>query len=118
MVVVVGGAQAYRGPEGKSGEDDWQLKFAFKPFESGSHVVDFADAVCMLSFAQAGTTEVEAQDGKSEAVERFHGVEDDLVMERSSVERMRMADQRRVRGRGRAIVEQGLEASGGAVEKE
>jgi hypothetical protein len=58
----------------------------------GTHVFYFAFAAGMLAFAQAGAAEVEAEDGESEAVERFHGVEDDFVVQRSAVQRMRMAD--------------------------
>jgi hypothetical protein len=60
-----------------------------------AHIFDFADAVGVLAFAQTGAAEVEAQHRESEAVERFHGVEDDFVVERSTVERMRMVQTRR-----------------------
>ncbi len=76
------------------------------------------DAVCVFAFAQAGAAEVEAKDGESEAVERLHGVEDDFVVQRSAVERVRMADHGGVRCVGRSGVEECFQASGGAGEEE
>src|SRR5208282_5474521 len=82
------------------------------------HVFDFADAVCVFALAQAGAAEVEAQHGESEVVERLHGVEDDFIVQRSTVERMRMTDDGSMRRVGRSGVEQGFQASGGAGEEE
>ena len=45
-------------------------------------------------------------------------MEDDFVVERASVERMRMADEGGVSGVGGSGIEEGFEASGGAVEEE
>ena len=89
-----------------------------QPVEGGAHVFDLADAVGVLAFAQSGAAEVEAQHRESEAVERFHGVEDDFVVQRSAEEWMRMTDERSVSRGGRSRVEQGFEASGGAFEEE
>ncbi len=72
----------------------------------------------MFSFTQAGAAEVEAEYGESEVVERLHGVEDYFVVERSSVERMRMTDYGSVGRGGRSGVEQSFQASGGAGEEE
>src|SRR5450759_968760 len=77
-VVGIGGAQSDGGSEGKAGEDYGERELAFEPIEGGAHVFDFADAVGVLAFAQSGAAEVEAEDGESVAVERFHGVEDDF----------------------------------------
>jgi len=96
-VIGVCGAQSYGGAERKTGEDDGQREFTFEPVEGGPDVFDFSDAVCVLALAQAGAAEIEAEHGKSEIVERFHGVEDDFVVQRSSIERMRMTDQGSVR---------------------
>jgi len=41
-------------------------------------------AVGMFAFTQARATKVETQYGKPEAVQRFHGVEDDFVVQRSA----------------------------------
>ena len=92
-VVGIGGAQANGGSERKSGENDGEREFAFQPVERGADVFDFANAVGVLAFAQTGAAKVEAEHGKSKAVQRLHGVEDDFVVQRSSIERMRMADQ-------------------------
>ena len=117
-VVRIGGAQSDGGSEGKAGEDYRKRELAFEPIEGGAHVFDFADAVGMLAFAQSGAAEVEAQHGESEAVERFHGVEDDFVVQRSTVKRMRMAHHGGMGRVGRSGVEQGFQASGGAGEEE
>ena len=112
--VGVGGAQSYGGAERKAGEDHGQREFAFEPIEGNAHVFDFADAVGVFAFAQASAAEVEAEHGESEAVERFHGVEDYFVVERSTVEWMRMADHGSVRRVRRSGVEQSFQTSGGA----
>ena len=113
-VIGIGGAQADGGAERKTGEDDRERELVFEPVEGGADVFDFPDAAGVLAFAQAGAAEIETEHRESEAVERFHGVEDDFVVQRSSVERMRMADHGGVRRVGRSVVEQSLKASGGA----
>jgi acetylornithine deacetylase len=117
-VVGIGGTQSDGGAERKTGEDDGQRELAFEPVEGGAHVFDFADAACVLAFAQFGAAEVETEHGESEAVERFHGVEDDFVVQRSTVERMRMAHHGGVRRVGRSGVEESFQASGGAGEEQ
>jgi hypothetical protein len=94
------------------------VKFGIEPIESSANVIDFAVATVVLALAEPGAAKVEAKNGKSEAVQGFHGMEDDFVVERAAEERMGMADERGMAGVGRASVEQGFEASGGAVEKE
>jgi len=117
-VVRIGGARSNSSAERKAGEDDGQRELMFQPVEGGAHVFDFADAICVLAFAQAGAAEVEAEHGESEAVERFHGVEDYFVVERSTVERMGMADHGGVRRAGRSGVEETFQASCGAGEEQ
>src|ERR1700674_3801206 len=117
-VVRISRARSDGGAKGKTGEDDGQREFVFEPVEGGAHVFDFANAVCVLAFTQAGTAEVEAEHGKSEAIERFHGVEDDFVVERSTEERMRMADHGGMRRAGRTGVEERFQSSGGAGEEQ
>ena len=68
--------------------------------------------------AQAGAAEIETEHGESEAVQSFHGVEDDFVVQRAAEHGMGMADEGGVGGVRGAGVEQGFEASGGAVEEE
>ncbi len=68
----------------------------------------------MLAFAQPGAAKIEAEHGKSETVERLHGVEDNFVMQRSTVQRMRMAHDGGMRRIGRPGVEQSFQTSGGA----
>ena len=106
--------EAYGGAERKTGKDDGQREFMFQPVEGGANIFDFANAASVLAFAQAGAAEVEAEHGESEAIESFHGVEDNFVVQRSAVERMRMTNNGGMGGGGRAGIEQGFEASSGA----
>ncbi len=117
-VVSIGGAQSDGGSEGKAGEDYGERELAFEPIERGAHVFDFPDAVGVLAFAQSGAAEVEAEHGESEAVERFHGVEDDFVVQRPSIERMRVAHQGGMGRTRQSCVEQGFQASGRAGEEQ
>ena len=111
--VIVSGAQSNPGAEGKTRKDDGQRELGFEPCERRAHVIDFADAVGVFAIAQAGAAEVEAKHGESEVVKRFHGVEYDFVVKRSTIERMWMAHQRGVRRGGRSGVEESFQASGG-----
>jgi len=117
-IVVIGGAEADGGSEGKSGEDDGEREFGLDPIESGADVFDFADAVGVHAFTQSCAAEVEAEDRESEAIEGFHGVEDDFVVERSAKERMRVTDDGSVGCGGGSGVEQSFQASGGAGDGE
>src|SRR5208283_1444032 len=62
--------------------------------------------------------EVESQHGKAKAVQHLHGVEDDLVVQRSAKQRVRMANHRGMSCVLSARIEQRFQATGGAVEKE
>jgi hypothetical protein len=66
----------------------------------------------MMSFAETGAAEIEAQDGKAEApvrsVQDFHSVIDDFVVEGSAAKRVRMTDEGSVLGIGRAFIEEGF----------
>jgi hypothetical protein len=116
-IVGIGGAEADGGSEGKSRKDDGEREFGLDPIESGADVFDFADAVGVLALAQSGAAEVEAEDGESEAVEGFHGVEDDFVVERSAKEGMRMTNHGSVGCGGGSGVEQSFQTSGRASER-
>ena len=93
------------------------MKFAVEPIESGADIIEFSVTFVVLSFAQTCSAEVEAEHGKSEAVKSFHGVEHDFVVQSSTEDGMRMADQRGMGGVRRAHVKQGFEASGGTFEE-
>jgi len=73
--------------------------------------------VIVFSLAQSGSAEVEAEHRKSKAVQRFHRVEDDLVMERSAEHGMRMTNYGRVRRVLRARVEQSFEPTSGTFKE-
>jgi hypothetical protein len=72
------------------------MEFLIEPVERSTDIVDFAMPLRMSTVAEASTAKVEAQHRESETVEGLHGVEDDLVMQRAAVDRVWMADQRRV----------------------
>ena len=114
--VGAGDAQADVRAEGKSGEEDRQALVLFEPVEGGADVVLFAAPVVMGAFAEAGSAEVEAQDGQAEGLEGLHGVIDDFVVHGSSTERVRVAEEDGVFCLGRASVEQGFETARGAGE--
>src|SRR5580692_1869050 len=89
-----------------------------EPVKCGADIVDFAVALVVLAYAQSGSTKVEAQHGKPKTVQRLHGVEYDFVVQRPAEQRVRMADERRMRGVGCSRVEQRLQASGRTFEKQ
>ena len=72
----------------------------------------------MFTVAQSGSAEVEAQNGKPKTIQRLHGVKDHLVVQRPAEHRMRMTDDRSVRGVFRTRIEQRFETSRWTVEKE
>jgi len=114
-VVGIGGAQSDSGAKRESGKDDGQSEFMLEPVESGADVLDFADAVRVLTFAQSGTAKIEAQHGESEAVQRFHGVEDDLVVQRPAMERVRMTHNGCMRRVWRSPVQQRFQSPNRAI---
>ena len=73
-----------------------------------------------MAFAEAGATEVEAENRKAEAevgaIENLHGVIDDFVVQRAAAERVRMADESGEAGAGSTFVEESFESAGGAAE--
>jgi hypothetical protein len=56
------------------------MKLPVKPVEGDANVVDFTDTFVVFTCAQAGSAKVEAQDGKSQGIQRLCGVEDDFVV--------------------------------------
>jgi acetylornithine deacetylase len=87
------------------------MKLVIDPIQRGAHVVYFALALIVFTFAQSGPTKVETQHGKSKTVQRFHRVEHNFVVQRSAKQRVRMANQCRMRGVLRAGVKQSFQAS-------
>src|SRR5689334_1223242 len=71
----------------------------------------------MRALAKPGATKVEAQDGKTESVQRFGCVIHNFVVHRSAMKRMRMADERRVRSILLPGVQQRFKPSCGPGEK-
>jgi hypothetical protein len=93
------------------------MVFRIKPIERGVHVFHLAIALIMFALAQSGSTKIKPQHGKTETVQRLHGVKDNLVVQRSAEQRMGMTDQCGVRRVGRASVQQSFQTSGRPVEK-
>jgi len=116
--IVVSRAQADRGAKRKSGKNQRQMESCVKPVERGPYVFDFTLAVVVLALAQSRATEVEAQHGKSEVIQRLHGVKHNFIVQGSAKQRMRMADHRGVARIASASIEQRLQAPGRAVDIE
>ena len=112
------GSQSNRRAKRESRENDGQMKLRVQPVESGAGVFHFSLAVIVFARAESRAAEVKAQDGKTETVQRFHGVEDDFVMQRSTKQRMRMADDRRVRRILRTCIEQRFQSSSWTFQEE
>jgi hypothetical protein len=91
--------------------------FRIEPVECGSNILDFAFTVIVFAFAQSRSAKVEAQHGKSKAVQCLHRVKYDLIVKRSAEKRMRMANYRSVRGIGCSSIQQRLKATGGTVQE-
>ena len=89
-----------------------------KPVECSPHIIDFPVAVIMFALAQASSSKVEGQHRKAKTIQRLHGVEDNLVMQRPAKQRMRMTNHRSVRRIFRASVEQRLQPSRRTVESQ
>ena len=96
MIRAAAGLNRHGCAEAETGEENREMKLAVQPVEGGVDVFDCRTAV-VLAFTQAGTAEVEAKYGEVEApcgvVHHFHGVVDDFVVKRATVERMGMADE-------------------------
>ena len=94
------------------------MELGVQPVQSGANVVHFTEAVIVCTLAHSHASKIETQHRKAEAVDSFHGVKDDLIVKRSTVQRMGMTDQRGVRRALNALIEQGFETACGAVDKE
>ena len=106
------------GAEGEPGKDQRQRKLRMEPIERNPNVVNLAVSGVVLALTEPGTAEIEAQHGKPEAVERFHGVEDDLVVQGSAENGMRVADQGSVRSIFCTGIDERFQTSSGTVEKD
>jgi len=105
------------GAEGESRKQQRQVELRVQPVESGANVFDFPVAVIVLALAESGATKVEAQHGESKTVQRLHGMKHNLVMQRSSEQRMRMANNRRMSRIFRTGIEESFESSSWAFKE-
>src|SRR5258708_15580766 len=94
------------------------MEFAVEPVERRAHIFEFALAIVVLTLAQAGPAKIEAKHWISKAVQRFHGMEYNLVVQRAAIHGMGMAHQSCVGRVLRAEVQNCLKLTGGAIEKE
>ena len=94
------------------------MKFPVEPIERHTNVFNLTLAVVVFALAQSRAPKIKAQHGKSEPVQSLHRVEHNLVVQRSAKQRMRMADERGVRGIFGSGIEQRFEVAGGAVQEQ
>ena len=94
------------------------MKLAGEPIESNLHVLHLSHSVRVLPLAQSCPAKIKTQHRKAEVVERLHGVEDDLIVQRSPIPGMGMADQGGIGGAFRALIQQAFQATRGAAEKQ
>ena len=85
------------------------MKFGIQPIERGAYVLYFAVALIVFPLAQPRPAKIEAQHRESKTVQRLHGVKHHLVVERPAEQRMRMTDDRRMRGTFAAGIQQCLQ---------
>ena len=115
--IAAAGTQANVGPEAEAGEKERLMRVACRePVEGGADVLDFATTLVVSALTEAGSPEVEAQDGQPERGEGLGRVVDDLVVHGTAPERMGMGDQGgewSVRG---TCVEEGFQAAGRAAQ--
>ncbi len=101
----------------ESREDYRTTKFVFQPVQRASHIIYFPVSMVMFPLAQASAAEIEAQNGKPKAMQRFHGVKHNFVVKSATVQRMRVADESRMRGILYPNVEQSFQLPGRTLEK-
>jgi hypothetical protein len=117
-LIGAAGFQSCGSPKRKSGKDDWLPVFPLEPIECSANIVALAASIVVGALAESGAAKVESEDRKTEGVERLGGVIHNLVVHRSSMQRMRMADERCVRSIGVAGIQQSFEASCGASDEQ
>src|SRR5438874_1921169 len=111
-------SQSHRRSKRETRENQWQMIFAIEPIQRGPNILRFSLPMSMLPLTQSESTKVESQHRKSEAVQRFHRMKDDLVMHRSAINRMWMANQSSIIRIVCARVEQGFEPARRAVDEQ
>ncbi len=95
--IAATGTQADTRAKGKAGEEQRQFIFPLQPIERGLHIVHFAMPVRVFAFAQARTAKIKPQHRQPIRLKGLHGVVHHLVVHGAAKERMRMANQRRIR---------------------
>jgi hypothetical protein len=93
------------------------VELAIQPVERGANVILLSEAIIVLAVTKAGSAKIESKDWKPEAVQRFHGVEHNFVVQCAPEHGVRMADECRMGCVFSAHVENGFETPSGAVEE-
>lgn len=83
--VWAGSAQARGCAEGKSAEDDGQMKLGIQPVERRADVFHLPIAAIVLAFAQSRAAKIEAQHREPETIERFHRAIHHFVVHRAAI---------------------------------
>src|SRR5215471_10787727 len=97
-------AQSDPAPEAEAREQDRRVSiFRDKESQRRANVIQLPPSAVVPAFAQARAAKVEPQDRHSQPIQRFRGLIDHFVVERSAKEGMRMADQGRSSRRGVAM---------------
>ena len=94
------------------------MKLVIQPVKRGADIFHLTLTVMVGPFAQSGAAKIKAQRGKSQTVQRLHGVEHNLVVHGAAMQWVRMAHQSGVRRMRRAGVQQCFQLSRGSGEKE
>jgi len=93
------------------------MKLGIEPVKRCPHILDLTFPMRVFALAEARAPEIKAQYRETKTVQRFHGMKHDFVMQRPAKQRMRMANQRGMRGVGSACIEQGLEFARRTIKK-
>lgn len=95
-VVIAADLEADVCPKGETCEEYRQVKLVFQPGKGCANILLLTVAVVMHTFAEAGASEVEAENGKVEGLEGLHGVVNNLIVHGAAAQGMGVAYEHRV----------------------
>ena len=93
------------------------MKLGIEPVERGADIINLTNAMIVFCLAESCATKIEAEHRESKAVQRFHRMEHDFVVQRSTEQRMWMADNCSVSRVLCSRIEQRFETSCGTFEE-
>ena len=88
------------------------MKLVVQPIQRGCERRPLHRFRVVLALAEASPAKIETQHGKTETVQRLHGMKDDFIVQRAAIDGMGMAHHGSVSGIGNSSIEQGLETAG------